>query len=82
MDVGNLLASGISFARDHTLWAVFIALVFAAAIYWKPKDKFKLAGACLVVGAIIYVLSFLVDLTSGGIDKAQKFTSTPEVNVD
>ena len=82
MDVGNLVASGVSFARDHTLWAVLIALMFGALIYWKPKDMFKLAGACLVVGAIIYVLSFLVDLTSQGIDAGKKFTTTPDVKVD
>jgi amino acid permease len=82
MDVGDLVASGVGFARDHTLWAVLIALGLGAVIYWKPKDMFKLAGACLVVGAIIYVLSFLVDLTSEGIDKAQKFTDTPDIKVD
>ncbi len=43
---------------------------------------FKLASAGLVVGAIIYVLSFLVDLTSRGIDEAEKFTTTPNVKID
>jgi hypothetical protein len=43
---------------------------------------FKLASAGLVIVAIIYVLSFLVDLTSRGIDEAQKFTTTPDIKVD
>jgi hypothetical protein len=43
---------------------------------------FKLASASLAVGAIIYVLSFLVDLTSRGIDEAEKFTTTPDIKVD
>ena len=82
MDIDYLVESGVSFSRDHTLWAILIALVVAALIYWKPKDMFKLASASLAVGAIIYVLSFLVDLTSQGIDEAEKFSATPKVEVD
>lgn len=82
MDIGDLIASGVSFSRDHTFWAVLIALVFGALAYWKPTGTFRVAAACLALGAIIYVLSFLVDLTSEGIDKAQKFTATPDVKVD
>ncbi len=82
MDIDNLVESGVSFSRDHTLWAVLIALVIGALIYWKPKDMLKLASAGLVVGAIIYVLSFLVDLTSRGINEVEKFTTTPDVKVD
>ena len=82
MDIDNLVESGVSFFRDHTLWAVLIALVIGALIYWKPKGVFRVVSAGLVVGAIIYVLSFLVDLTSRGIDEAEKFTTTPDVKVD
>ncbi len=82
MDIDYLVESGVSFSRDHTLWAVLIALVIGALIYWKPKDMLKLVSAGLVVGAIIYVLSFLVDLTSRGINEVEKFTTTPDVKVD
>lgn len=82
MDIDHFVESGVSFFRDHTLWAVLIALVIGALIYRKPKSMFKLASAGLVVGAIIFVLSFLVDLTSRGIDDAEKFTTTPDVKVD
>ena len=82
MDFDYLAESAVSFSRDHTPWAVFIALVIGALIYWKPKGMFKLASAGLVVGAIIFVLSFLVDLTSRGIDEAQKFSATPNIEVD
>lgn len=82
MDIDYLAESTAGFFRDHTLWAVLFALVIGALIYWKPKGMFKLASAGLVVVAIIYVLSFLVDLTSRGIDDAQKFTATPDIKVD
>ncbi len=82
MDIDYLVESGVSFSRDHTLWAVLIALVIGALIYWKPTDMLKLVSAGLVVGAIIYVLSFLVDLTSRGIKEVEKFTTTPDVKVD
>ena len=73
---------GINFSRDHTLWAVLTVLVIGALIYWEPKDMFERSVAVLVVGTIIYVLSFLVDLTSRGIDETEKFTNRPEVKVD
>ncbi len=82
MNIDYLFESAASFFRDHTLWAVLIALVIGALIYWKPKDMFKLASAGLVVVAIVYVLSFLVDLTSRGIDETEKFTTTPDIKVD
>lgn len=82
MNIDYLVESAVSFFRDYTLWAVLIALGIGALIVWKPKGTFKLASAALVLGAIIYVLSFLVDLTSRGIDEAEKFTATPDVKVD
>ena len=82
MDINNLVDNGISFFRDHTLWAILAVLIIGILIYWKPKDMFKLSAAGAVVGAIIFVLSFLVDLTSHGIDESRKFTSSPEITVD
>ena len=82
MDVNNLLDSGMGFFRDHPYWAVLVALLIGALIYWKPKDMFKLAMAGLALGAIIYVATFLVDLTSRGISETGKFTTTPDDKVD
>lgn len=82
MDLDNLVENGVTFFRDHTIWAVLIALVIGALIYWKPKGTFRLASAGLVLGAIIYVLSFLVGLTSQGIDEVEKFSANPKLEVD
>ena len=82
MNIDYLVESAVSFSRNHTLWAVFIALGIGTLIAWKPKSMFKFASAALVLGAIIYVVSFLVDLTSRGIDEAEKFTTTPDIKID
>ena len=77
VDISNLVDSGMSFFRDQTLWAVLIVVLIGGFIYWKPKAVFKLAMAALVLGAIIYVVMFLVNLTSQGISDTKKFTTTP-----
>ena len=82
MDISNLIDSGVNFFREQTLWAVLVALLIAGLIYWKPKGMFKLAMAALALAAIIYVFTFLVDLTSQGISGTKKFTDTPEQKVE
>ncbi len=82
MDISNLIDSGVNFFREQTLWAVLIALLIGGLIYWKPKGMFKLAMAALALVAIIYVFTFLVDLTSEGISGTKKFTNTPDQTAD
>ena len=77
-----MIESGMSFFREHTLWAVLAVFVIGALFYWRPKGMFRLVAAGLVLGAIIYFLSFLVDLTSHGIDETQKFTDSPKLKTD
>ena len=82
MDIQSLIESGMNFFREHTLWAALALLVIGALFYWRPKGMFRLLAAGLVLGAIIYILSFLVDLTSRGIDEAQKFKDSPKIKTD
>lgn len=82
MDVDNLLGAATDFFREHTLWAVLVLTAIGTFVYWKPKDSFRVVLAAMTLGAIIYVLSFLVDLTSRGIDGSRQFTTTPKVEVE
>ena len=62
--------------RPWSTIAMLTALgVFA---YWRPKDAVKLMAVFLVIGAIAYVISFIVDLTSTGIEQQRQFTSSPK----
>ena len=82
MDINDLLDAGAGAFRDHTLWAVLILAAIGGVVYWKPKDSFRVVLAVMTLAAIIYVLSFLVDLTSRGIDESKRFTNTPKIEVE
>ena len=82
MGIDDLVDGTVTFLSDHTLWAVLVVLAMVAFVYWKPKDMFKLAMAGLTLGALIYICSFIIDLTSQGIDESRKFTNTPRVQVE
>ena len=79
MDINGLVDGLVNFFSEHTLWALMVVLAIVALVYWKPKDMFKLAMAGLALGVLIYVFSFLIDLTSQGIDTTRKFTNAPRV---
>ena len=82
MDISSLVDGGMSFFREHTFWGILAVAATGTFTYWQRKTMFKVALAGLAVGAIIYVLSFLLDLTSRGIDETDKFKSAPNVEVN
>lgn len=60
-------------------WSTIAFLVAVGAFaYWKPKDTVKLMGVFVVIGAIAYVISFVVDLASTGVEQQRQFTSDPK----
>jgi xanthine/uracil permease len=63
--------------QKHQILAIALVVVFGILVYKKPKPMFQLMGAVLIIGAIGYVVSILVDLTSTGIDHTTAFTSNP-----
>lgn len=50
--------------------------------YFKLKLVLKAVGACLILGAIAYVLLFIFNLTSTGIDNTEKFRGNPNQVID
>ena len=71
------LNSLIEFFRNHHILAIAIMVVLAILVYLKPKPMFQLMGVVLLMGAIGYVISFLVDLTSTGMDHTTSFMANP-----
>jgi hypothetical protein len=62
---------------NHQILAIVVVVGFAVLVYFKPKPMVQLVGVVLLIGAIGYVISFLVDLTSTGIDHTDSFMSNP-----
>ncbi len=50
--------------------------------YFKLKLVLKAVGAALILGAIAYVLLFIFNLTSTGIENREKFLSDPGQAID
>ena len=73
MSLDNL----IELFRNHPVLAIAIIAIFAVLVYVKPKPMFQLVGVVLLIGAIGYVVSFLVDLTSTGIEHTSSFVGNP-----
>lgn len=69
--------SWVDIIQSHPILAILIVAAFGLFAYVKPKPVFKLMAVVLVIGAIGYVVSFLVDLTSTGIDETTTFVSDP-----
>lgn len=71
------LDSLVELFQTHQFLAVAVVIVFGILVYKKPKPMFQLMGAILAVGAIGYVISVLVDLTSTGMDHTNAFMGSP-----
>lgn len=68
-----VMTGWINLIQAHLMLALAVVLGVAVVAYFKPKQMFKLLGAAIIVVAVVYVLSFLVNLTSTGIDETTKF---------
>ena len=68
----------VTFFQNYQVLAIAIVVVFVIFVYLKPKLTFQFMAALLVIGAIGYVISFLIDLTSTGAEQTKTFMSNPE----
>lgn len=77
-----LMQDGFDLITDHAYIAGAILAAVAVLAYFKIKLVLKAILACLVIGAIAYVVLFIVDLTSTGIDSREKFLDQPSQAID
>ncbi len=67
----------IAFIQDHLIMGIVMLTALGISAYLKPKPVFKLLAVVLLIGTTAYVVSFLVELTSTGIDQTTSFKSRP-----
>jgi hypothetical protein len=67
---------------DHTYIAGAILAAVAVLAYFTLKLVLKVITASLAIGAIAYVLLFIVDLTSTGMESTEKFRDQPKQTID
>ncbi len=79
MGSGDSINGWIRVLHNHAALLAAIIVVLAIVAYLKPKVVGKLVIAVVVIGAVIYVGSFLLNLMSTGIDEASKFMSAPKI---
>lgn len=77
-----LMQDGLDLISDHAYIAGAILAAVAVLAYFKIKLVVKAILACLVIGAVAYVVLFIVDLTSTGIDSTEKLLDQPNEVID
>ena len=74
MNIETLIAAGIAFYQNHTIPAVAILVVIAVIAFTKPKEIFKLLLVGLAIGVIFYLISYMGDSMSTGIEQKDALT--------
>jgi hypothetical protein len=82
MDIETLLAAGITFFQNYTIPAVAIFIVIAVIAFKKPKDFFKLLLVGLAIGVIFYLISFMGESLSTGIEQKDTLTHKSGKNIE
>jgi hypothetical protein len=82
MNIETLIAAGIAFYQNHTIPAVAILVVIAVIAFKKPKEIFKLLLVGLAIGVIFYLISFMSDSMSTGIEQKNVLTHKSGENIE
>jgi MFS superfamily sulfate permease-like transporter len=79
---GNMTDGLMDFIHGNELLAIAVVIGLAVIAYFKPKLMFKLVGGVGIIIVIVYVISFVVDLTSRGVQETTKFTDRPSIRTN
>lgn len=82
MNIETLIAAGITFYQNYTIPAVAILVVTAVIAFKKPKEIFKLLLVGLAIGVIFYLISFMGDSMSTGIEQKDTLTHKSGKNIE
>ena len=82
MQFENLVQSGLNYFSAHPYVSIAFLAVVAVSAYFKFKIVLKVIIACSILAAIAFVVLFLVNLTSTGMDNSEKFLGNPSQTTD
>lgn len=82
MNIENMVDATRDFITLHPYVTGAIFAVVGVFSYFKLKIVLKAVTACLLFGAIVYVVLFFVNLASTGMDNAEKLLGNPDQVID
>lgn len=72
------MADTADVAQRHPVFAFAILAAVGMVAYVRPKQFFKVIAAALILGGLVYVVSFVFDLTEKGVDQKERLLIGPE----
>jgi hypothetical protein len=82
MNLESLIQGSLGFVSAHPYTTGAILAVVGVLAYIKVKLFVKAITACLILGAIVYIGLFIVNLTSTGMKNTEKLLSHPNQDGD
>ena len=82
MGLDNLMQGVLEFISTHPYATGGILAVVGVLTYFKFKLVLKAVSACLILGAIAYVVLFIFNLASTGVENTEKFLGNPNQAID
>lgn len=82
MEFDALVQGGLDLISGHAYIAGAILAAVAVFAWFKFKLFLKMIVASLVLVAIVYVVLFIVELTSTGIESTEKLLGEPNQAID
>lgn len=82
MNFESLITAGSAFFQNHTIPAVAILAVIVVIAFIKPKEIFKLLLVGLAIGIIFYLIAFMNDSMSTGIEQKGTLTHKSRENIE
>ena len=78
MDINQLIADASFYIQNNIFVSIFIFIFFILVVFFRPKILVKCAAAAVILIAVAYCLSMVVDMTQTGIAQKQKMTNKYE----
>ncbi|MDH3405592.1 MAG: hypothetical protein OEM48_01505 [Gammaproteobacteria bacterium] len=82
MNIENMIEAALNFISVHPYATGAILAIAGVFSYFKLKIVLKAVIACLIFGAIVYVVLFFVNLASTGMENTEKLLANPNQVVD